>query len=67
MKRNLFKRHRLPRNIVLMAVRWYCRYPLSCRGVRDLLGERGVHADVSMIKRSAVKFGLEIAKRSHKH
>ena len=39
---NPFKRHRFPREIILLAVRWYCRYPLSCRDVRDMLAERGV-------------------------
>ncbi len=30
MKRgNPFKRHRFPQEIILLAVRWYCGYPLS--------------------------------------
>ncbi len=36
-RKNPFKRHRFPCKIILLAVRWYCRYPLSCRDVRDLL------------------------------
>ncbi len=67
MARNPFKRHRFPKEIILMAVRWYCRYPLSYRDVRDLLVERGVYVDASTINRWVVKFGPEIAKRSHKH
>jgi len=35
-----FKRHRFPPEIILSADRWYCRYPLSCRDVRDLLAAR---------------------------
>ncbi len=66
MARNPFKRHRFPKDIILMAVRWYCRYPLSYRDVRDLLVERDVHVDASTINRWVVKFGPEIAKRSHK-
>ena len=34
-QRNPFKHHRFPNEIILMAVRWYCRYPLSYRDVRD--------------------------------
>ena len=37
-QRNPFKHHRFPQAIILLAVRWYCRYPLSYRDVRDLLG-----------------------------
>ena len=39
-RRNPFKHHRFPNEIILMAVRWYCRYPLSYLDVRDLLAER---------------------------
>lgn len=28
-RKSLFKRHRFPRDIILFAVRWYLRYPLS--------------------------------------
>jgi IS6 family transposase len=45
MNKKSFKHHRLPPQIILLAVRWYCRYPLSNRDVRDLLCERGIHSD----------------------
>ncbi len=35
-----FKHHRFPREIILCAVRWYLRYPLSYQDVVDLLAER---------------------------
>jgi len=44
-----FKHHRFPPEIILMAVRWYCRYPLSNRDVRDMLEERGVSVDCSSV------------------
>nr|WP_264214746.1 hypothetical protein [Leisingera thetidis] len=50
-RRNPFKRHRFPREVILLAVRWYCRYPLSCRDVRDMLAERGVAVDASTVHR----------------
>ncbi len=48
-----------------MAVRWYCRYSLSCRGARDLLAERSVTVDASTIHRWVRKFGPEIRKRAY--
>lgn len=47
MQRNPFKHHRFPPEVILCAVRWYCRYALSCRDVRDLLVERGIDVDAS--------------------
>lgn len=64
MPRNPFKGHRFPPEIILLAVRWYCRYPLSYRDVRDLLAERGITVDPATINRWVVKFGPEIARRS---
>ncbi len=51
MIKNPFKHHRFPPQIILLTVRWYCRYPLSYRDVRDLLAERGIHVDPSTINR----------------
>lgn len=65
--RNPFKRHRFPRDVILQAVRWYCRFALSYRDLKDLLEERGVHVDAPTIYRWVRKFGPEIAKRSFKH
>ncbi|SDE64688.1 hypothetical protein SAMN04488239_12615 [Ruegeria marina] len=58
-RKNPFKRHRFPREIILMAVRWYCRYPLSCRDVRDMLAERGGR---STLQRSIVGFASSAPK-----
>ncbi len=46
-----FKHHRFPYDIVLCAVRWYIRDPLSCQDVVDLLAERGVSVDRSTVYR----------------
>ena len=40
-----FNGYRWPRDIIVMAVRWYLAYPLSSRQVLELLAERG--SDVS--------------------
>ena len=63
-RRNPFKRHRFPREVILLAVRWYCRYPLSCRDVQDMLAERGITVDASTVHRWVRKFGPEIRKRA---
>ena len=66
MKSNPFKRHRFPPQIILLAVRWYCRYPISYRDVRDLLSERGIHVDPATINRWVVKFGPSISHKIRK-
>ena len=67
MQRDPFRGHRFPRDVILLAVRWYCRFPLSYRDVRDLLEERGIDVDAATIYRWVRKFGPEIAKRAVKH
>jgi len=67
MRNSPFKHHRFPAGIILLAVRWYCRYPLSYRDVRDLLAERGVSVDAATIYRWVQKFGPEIARRADGH
>ena len=67
MRRDAFKHHRFPSDVILMAVRWYCRFPLSYRDVRDLLAERGIVIDAATIYRWVQKFGPEIAKRAFKY
>lgn len=64
-RRDPFKQHRFPRDVILLAVRWYCRYPLSYRDVRGLLAERGITADAATIYRWVQKFGPEIRKRAY--
>ena len=51
----------------MLAVRWYCRYPLSYRDVRDMLAERGIMVDAASIYRWVRKFGPEIRKRALSH
>jgi IS6 family transposase len=58
MLRSPFKHLRFPTDVILCAVRWYCRYALSCRDVRDLLSERGIEVDASTIHDWVRKFAL---------
>src|SRR5918997_5889155 len=40
-----FTGFRFPREVIVLAVRWYLRYGLSYRDVEELLAERGVQVD----------------------
>jgi len=60
---SLFKwRHFLPK-IILLNVRWYCRYPLSYRDLEEMMLERGVEVDHSTLKRWLLKYATELDKR----
>jgi transposase, IS6 family len=47
----MFKRRRFPVEIILVCVRWYCKYGLSYRGLAEIMQERGVEVDPSTIMR----------------
>jgi hypothetical protein len=36
---------RFPREVIVLAVRWYLRFGLSYRDVEELLAERGIEVD----------------------
>ena len=46
-----FKGRHFEGEIVLWAVRWYCRYGVSYRDLEQMMGERGVSVDHSTIFR----------------
>ena len=46
-----FKGRHFEGEIVLWAVRWYCRYGMSYRDLEQMMGERGVSVDHSTIYR----------------
>ncbi len=66
-RKSPFKHHRFPRDIILCAVRWYLRYPLSYQDVVDLLAERGININRSTVYRWVIKFGPEMTMRTEKH
>ena len=49
--------------IVLWAVRWYCRYPISYRDLEAMMTERGVAVDHSTIYRWVQRFAPEMERR----
>ena len=58
-----YKRHRFPPQIIAHAVWLYFRFPLSLRFVEEMLLERGVVVSYKTIRRWALKFGPEYARR----
>ena len=46
---SLFKRRRFPVEIILLCVRWYCKYGISYRDLAEMMFERGVTVSPSTI------------------
>src|SRR5687768_2461260 len=64
---NPFKGRQYPGEVILLAVRWYLRYPLSYQHVAELLGERGLEVNASCIWRWVQAYAPEINKRCRPH
>src|SRR6185437_14578839 len=62
-----FKGRQYPGEVILMAVRWYLRYPLAYLHVAELLSERGLFVDASCVWRWVQAYGPEIDKRCRPH
>ena len=60
---NDFKGRHFRGEIVLWAVRWYCRYAVSYRDLEAMMTERGVAVDHTTIYRWVQRFAPEIEKR----
>jgi len=59
-------RHFLP-DIILLNVRWYCRYALSYRDLEEMMAERGIEVDHSTINRWVLNYAPELDKRVRPH
>ena len=59
----LFKRRRFPVEIILLCVRWYCKYGISYRDLAEMMSERGISVDPSTIFRWVQRYAPEIEKR----
>jgi transposase, IS6 family len=60
---SLFKRRRFPVEIILLCVRWYCKYGISYRDLAEIMSERGVEVDPSTLFRWVQRYAPEIEKR----
>ena len=60
---NDFKWRHFQGEIVLWAVRWYCRYGISYRDLEEMMRERGVDVDHSTLNRWVLRYAPELQKR----
>ncbi|MBD2024494.1 DDE-type integrase/transposase/recombinase [Leptolyngbya sp. FACHB-711] len=59
-------RHFLP-DVILLSVRWYCRYALSYWDLEERMAERGVEVDHSTIHWWGLSDALGLDKRGRPH
>jgi IS6 family transposase len=60
---SLIKRRRFPVEIILLCVRWYCKYGISNRDLAEMMEGSGVAVDPSTIFRWLQRYAPELAKR----
>ena len=61
-----FKWRHFQKEIILLNVRWYLRYPLSYRNLEEMMLERGLKVDHSTIGRWVLTYSPEIEKRTRR-
>ncbi len=62
-----FKWRHFQAEIILLNVRWYCRYPLSYRNLEEMMRERGLNVDHSTINRWVLHYGPDLDQRCRPH
>ena len=59
-----FKWRHFAGEVILLCVRWYCRYGISYRDLEEMMGERGVGVDHTTLYRWTQRYAPELEKRS---
>jgi transposase-like protein len=62
-----FKWRHFEPSLILLCVRWYCRFQLSYRDVEEMMKERGLDVDHSTVFRWVQRYAPEINKRMRQH
>jgi transposase-like protein len=62
-----FKWRHFEPTIILLCVRWYCRYQLSYRDLEEMMRERGLAVDHTTVWRWVQRYAPEINKRMRPH
>ncbi len=62
-----FKWRHFQSEIILLTVRWYLRYGLSCRDLEEMMLERGSQVDHTTIYRWVQVYSPELDKRCRRH
>src|SRR3546814_10420112 len=60
-----FKWRHFQGDVILWAVRWYCRYPISYRDLEEMLAERGISVDHTTISRWVQCYAPEMRSEEH--
>jgi len=64
---NPFKGRHFQCEIILKAVRWYCKHVISYRELQEMLAERGVNVDHLTIYRWVQRYAPEFEKRLRRY
>ena len=64
---NPFKWKHFVGEIILLNVRWYLKYPLSYRNLKEMMAERGVEVDHTTIMRWVHQYSPEIEKKVRRY
>ena len=64
---DFFKWKHYEGEIILLNVRWYLKYPLSYRNLKEMMIERGVKVDHTTIMRWVHQYSPEIEKKIRRH
>jgi transposase-like protein len=64
---NPSKARQYPDEVILLAVRWYLRYPFAYLHISEILSERGLSIDASCIGRWVQAYAPELDKRCRPH
>lgn len=62
-----FKWRHFQKEIILLSVRWYLKYPLSYRNLEEIMKDRGLKVDHSTIGRWVLNYSLQIEERTRRH
>lgn len=60
-----FKGAQFPKSVILHAVFFYVRYPVSYRDLQEILAERGIAVDHATLNRWVVRYSPQIAAQAH--
>ena len=60
---SLFRKRQFEPAIIVTCVRWYCRFSLSLRDLKELMAERGLAVDHTTIWRWIQRYGPELHRR----
>lgn len=59
----LFRKRQVETVIIVTCVRWYCRFFVSLRDLKELMAERGLAVDHTTIWRWVQRYGAEVHRR----